>query len=79
MDPRPQSPIAQGIEWSTRIMVVGLVAALPVLAGYGVDRWLGSKPIGVLIGVALGLVAGVLQFIRLVQDLQRSTSKGGTR
>lgn len=79
VDPTPQSPIAQGIEWSTRIMVVGLVAALPVLAGYGVDRWLGSQPVGVLVGVGLGLIAGLLQFVRLVQDLQRSARKGGPR
>ena len=78
MAPASQSPIAQGIEWSTRIFVVGLMFALPVLAGYGVDRWLGSKPAGTLIGAGLGLVAGLIQVIRLVQDLQRA-ARGETR
>ena len=44
--PASQSPIAQGLEWSTRIMTVGLIIALPILAGYGVDRWLGVETRG---------------------------------
>lgn len=45
---------------------VELVAAIAgfTLAGYGWDRYFGTKPWGVLIGAILGLVGGMYNVIR---------------
>lgn len=49
---------------------LGMQLAIAVLAffflGWWVDTALDSRPIGMLVGVALGLAGGMLQFIRTV-------------
>ena len=77
--PESRSPIAIGIEWAARIMAVGVGFALPILVGVGADHVLRSRPIGLAVGMVLGLGLGLLMFVRLVQDLQRSTSDHGAR
>ena len=46
----------------------GLIGAIILLGGigYGIDRWLGSSPWGLLIGLALGLVVGFYGLARMV-------------
>ena len=46
----------------------GLIGAIILLGGigYGIDRWLGSSPWGLLIGLALGLVVGFYGLARTV-------------
>lgn len=49
---------------------VELVASTIVGAGlgYGLDRWLGTGPWLMIVGLLLGAAAGVLGIIRLVKD-----------
>lgn len=67
----PQGPDAQR-DWQMVGLASGLgcsvVASLLVCIGAGilVDRWLGTDPFGVLIGMVLGLVAAGYSFYELI-------------
>lgn len=67
----PQGPDAQR-DWQMVGLASGLgcsvVASLLVCIGAGilVDRWLGTDPFGVLIGVVLGLFAAGYSFYELI-------------
>lgn len=41
------------------------------LAGYFVDRWLGSSPWFTLIGLAIGIAAGFRELFRSVKAMER--------
>jgi F0F1-type ATP synthase assembly protein I len=65
--PHPPTVVAAAVEFLT----LGLSAAVTVLAGgaagYFLDRWLGTSPLFVLIGVALGVTAAVLMTVARVR------------
>ena len=44
---------------------------LGVASGAGIDAWLGSSPIGFLVGSLVGFVVGVLLAIRLINRVRR--------
>ena len=46
---------------------VATCVALGVLGGLGVDSWLGTRPIGLLVGLGLGLVLAIVSAIKLVR------------
>lgn len=48
-------------------MVVSLEMVLPGLAGYGLDRWLGSIVLFTLLGFAVGSWVGVVHLIRMTR------------
>jgi F0F1-type ATP synthase assembly protein I len=53
--------------------VVGYIvggAALGFIVGHFIDVWLRSTPIATLIGLLLGLAAGVYGIVRLVSSLK---------
>lgn len=70
-DRESRSPIALGFEWASRISLAGATFFVPILAGFGLDRWAKSAPIGVLIGLAVGLAVGLMQLVRLARDSAR--------
>jgi F0F1-type ATP synthase assembly protein I len=43
-----------------------LIGAILVLgaAGYGLDAWLGSRPWGLIVGLALGIVVGFYELVK---------------
>lgn len=45
-----------------------------VLAGYGVDRWLGFEPWGLVVGGVVGSAVGFYAFIRTTTKLMDSQS-----
>lgn len=65
--PEPRSPLSLGLGWASRITTIGLLFALPPLAGIAADRWLGSAPWGVLLGSALGFAAGFAELLNVVR------------
>jgi F0F1-type ATP synthase assembly protein I len=65
------------------IVAAGFQLALAILlflgAGFLVDRWLHSKPIFTVIGVVVGLGAGMYVFIlRVLAESPRRKAKGGS-
>lgn len=49
---------------------------VPLLAGLGLDRWLGIQPWGVLIGMALGILAATVGVARMA--VRMFPQAGGT-
>ena len=64
--PDDRSPLARAYQWSSRIMIVSLEMVLPGLAGFWVDRRIGTVCVFLLIGVAAGCTFGIRHVIRLV-------------
>jgi ATP synthase protein I len=72
-EPRPSadpSAMARGFRLSTE-----LVAGVLVGAGIGwlLDRWLGSSPLGMIVFLLLGFVAGVLNVMRAAGVVRTNT------
>jgi len=45
------------------------------LAGYGLDRWLDTKPWLLLAGAMLGMISVFMQIFRIASDLNRQSSR----
>ena len=66
MYPAP-TDFAKGLAFATRLGLELVVAvAVGAVLGYGLDRWLGSEPWAMIVGVFLGGVAGILTVYRTV-------------
>ena len=75
----PESALAAGMIWASRITTVALGFSLPPLLGFALDRWLGTVPVATMIGAVLGFVSGMFQTMRLGSDLTRGKSQGKSR
>ena len=68
-------------EWSRSIRVLAPLLSLGttlaatvgagVLGGYWADSWLGTKPMGLLVGGTLALAAALYHFVRTVSGTKR--------
>lgn len=52
----------------------GLSVVVGVLAGYFADRWLGSAPWGLLIGLGFGMAAGIRTLVRMVRKVMAESA-----
>jgi F0F1-type ATP synthase assembly protein I len=68
-EPETRSAALIGIEWASKVSTIALSFSLPAIIGFGIDRWWGSGPVGTLIGVVLGFVAGLLQILQLSREI----------
>ena len=68
-DDRP--PMALAIEWSTRLMAVGLEMALPAGGGYWLDLRNGTKPLFVILGAVLGFALGMFHLMQIARPKGR--------
>jgi F0F1-type ATP synthase assembly protein I len=50
---------------------LAITVGLGVLGGYAVDRWLGTKPFGLLIGGLLALAVALYGFVKTVSGIKR--------
>ena len=57
-----------GVAYGAAIQLFFSVAAMSGV-GWALDRWLGTKPWLLVVGVVLGAAAGFYQFIRLASRL----------
>ena len=62
-----RSPLASGLEWSSRITTVALEMVIPALLGYWLDQRLGTLPLFIVLGSVFGFVAGLLSLLRLTR------------
>jgi hypothetical protein len=66
--PDDRSPAAKAYQWATRIMVVSAEMVLPGLAGYWLDKWLGSRVLFTLLGFALGMWVAVTHLMQMLRS-----------
>lgn len=71
-----RSPAAKAYQWASRIMIVSLEMVLPGLAGYWIDKQLGTVVLFMLMGFALGSTAAVIHLVRMTRSDQ---NRGKTR
>jgi F0F1-type ATP synthase assembly protein I len=78
-DERDDSPWGRGYGTGWALVGAGFQLAFSIVffmgMGYLVDRWLGMRPLFMLIGLALGMATGFYAFWMRVQ----AASKGGPR
>jgi F0F1-type ATP synthase assembly protein I len=78
-DHRDESPLGRGYGTGWAIVGAGFQLVFSILLfmglGYLADRWLGSRPVLMLIGLALGLGAGFYAFwLRVVSASRQDGS-----
>lgn len=59
-------------ELSSIGMTLVLATVIGLAIGYYLDRWLGTSPWLVMIGLGLGIVAGFVNFFRSVKRAERN-------
>jgi hypothetical protein len=77
--PDTRSALAIGWDWGTRITAIGLEFALPVLVGFGLDRWWNTIPWLTVLGAFLGLAVGMVHVFRLAGQLPGNPPAGRGR
>lgn len=70
-----RSAMAKALDLVTQISTISLMAVLPAVGGYFVDRWLETKIVLLLVGLALGMAVAALQLMKLVKKLEQATAK----
>ena len=72
-DTSPRNGMALGMrmasEFASAILVGGLL-------GYGLDYWLKSIPIGLIIGLGLGFAAGTMNIMRVAKSYNKNIDIG---
>jgi F0F1-type ATP synthase assembly protein I len=58
--------MSKAVAKASEVTVVAMTMVLPMLFGYWLDRFLGTLPLFVLCGLVLGMPAGIVQLIKLV-------------
>jgi ATP synthase protein I len=69
----PRSPLAIGIGWASRITALGFEFSIPPIGGYFLDRWLGSNPVGTLVGMIVGFLIGMMHLLRIARESSKSS------
>ena len=66
-DPTDQrSPLAIGMEWSSRVVTVSLEMVVPGVAGHWLDERLGTRALFTLLGFALGMFVAIRHLMQMV-------------
>lgn len=66
--------MAIGLEWSSRIIAIGLEMAIPIAGGYWLDQRCGTLPLFICLGALLGVAIAIWQFVRIARDLARKNN-----
>lgn len=72
-DPEGQDEFRKGLSFAARVGMELVVATLVgAFLGYLLDRFLGTKPWLMVVGVVVGAIAGFLNVYRFVQRMNQS-------
>ncbi len=78
---RKAEPRDETLERLGRVSVIGTNFAFTVmggaLLGWLLDRWLGSSPVGIIVGAASGLLGGSVRFVSEARLLLKPRDRGG--
>jgi ATP synthase protein I len=66
---------------TARLVALGTMlfacVAIGLAAGYFADRWLGTEPWLVLVGLAFGIAAAAVNFVRAIKTLNETDRSNG--
>lgn len=62
-----RSPLALGLDWSSRVTTVALEMVVPALLGYWADQKLGTFVLFLIVGTSFGFITGLMSLLRLVR------------
>jgi F0F1-type ATP synthase assembly protein I len=65
-----RSPSAKALAVVSQITAISLSGALPLVIGYGLDSWLQTRPVLLMVGGLFGAIAAVYLMIQLVKRLE---------
>jgi len=71
MDRPPEddrTAVAVAYAWATRIIALSASMVVPALVGAWIDQKLNTKIVFLLLGLALGVAAAVVQLMRIVKE-----------
>lgn len=67
--PDERTPFSKGASWAYHVLGISLGMAVPGLAGYGLDYWLGTRAIFLFVGVTLGTVYGIWRLLSVAKQM----------
>ena len=65
--PDSRSPMATAMALASQVTAIAAEMAVPPLLGYGLDHWLGTGFVFVVLGAVLGLVVGMMTLLRMAR------------
>lgn len=65
-----RSPLALGLEWSSRITTVALEMVVPSLVGYWLDQKLGTRLLFLILGTVTGFAIGLFSLLRMTRPAE---------
>ncbi len=68
--PEAHSTLGKGWRLATELVAAPLLAGA---MGLGLDRWIGTLPLFLLIGIAIGFAAGMLNVRRAMKEMEPDT------
>lgn len=63
-----RNTVVSGYTWAARATNIGLQMILPGIGGYYLDRWLGTTPWLLVVGVILGFTTSLIQLVALANQ-----------
>ena len=70
-----RSALSLAWAWATRIIVVAATMVVPALIGAWIDQKLGTVAVFLLVGLALGVTAAIVQLMRIVKESQAASPR----
>lgn len=77
--PEHRPPLAEAMEWSSRITTVALEMVIPAVAGRWLDQKLGTRVVFVIVGAALGMTMAIIHLLRMTSAQPKSGPQESTR
>ncbi len=70
-----RSALSLAWSWATRVIVVAATMVVPALVGAWIDRKLGIVAVCMLIGLAIGVTAAIIQLIGIAKESESQGSR----
>lgn len=75
--PERRPPLAEALEWSSRITTVALEMVVPAVLGWWVDQKLGTVVVFVVLGAAVGMTTAIVHLLRMTSAARPGDGPGG--
>ena len=73
--PDDRSALTRAIELGSLATTIAMEMVVPIVLGYWLDRWLGTKAVFAILGGVLGMTGGLWHLIRLARQMSDKSGK----